>query len=858
MMSGNTPQHRLPPLIRLRVACLRAVAAAYLGFENLLTVMWPLVLWCAVFASLWLIQMPQWFGRGVEIAAAVIFFIGAGWFAARAIKAFRLPRHADITRRIEQDNHMSHRPLSGLEDRLANPVGTETRRLWGIWQAGLHPALLSLGWPRLRAVMTGRDPYAFRVLVFCLLLVAATIAGGTWESRLRHGLVPFSPLRTVAGPTDNVVIWITPPAYTRQPQITLKGFGKKDSTVTIPEDSIIKARVSGWPGTPDFILGDTPIPMEQLGEGNFGIEIPAKDVTRIGIRQMFIPRSRWATTYIPDTPPTIAMTGEPEILPRAEMVLPLRVRDDYGVETMQIDIALDKPVDAAMLGAPYTETLNVMSPPDADMDFKPEFDLAWHPWAGQPVKVTLTATDHKGQKATASDIKLTLPERGFSHPTARKLVEMRKRLIWTPEAAAPNVAHEIEAIMRYPDRYHNDRRVFLGLRVAASRIVHDGSRAAIVSVVPLLWDIALRIEDGNFTLARRDLQDAQKALQDALQNPDATPEEIAARMEELRMAMAQYMNEVYRELQKRMAEGGDKMPLMTPDAMMQSMSPADIAAFLDQMQAEAIAGDRDAAREMLAQMERMMRMIDPARMETAMPQDMQDMMEAMEKIQKIIERQKALLEETQAIHGDAARQQTYGDPLPPDSGLMEQWGITDLPPPPQENYNDGNGSAPRADIDTSAGQTEQDSIRTALGEVMVTFGEKLGDIPLSMARADESMRQSSAALGLNDPATAIPHQEDAIRHLSEGQQDMGRQLAERMKQMMMFSMGMGGRFDPLGRPMDDGEGGSTPWSASRVKIPDKAERRKVQDILDDLRKKSGELQRPAYERDYFHRLMRQF
>ena len=66
------------------------------------------------------------------------------------------------------------------------------------------------------------------------------------------------------------------------------------------------------------------------------------------------------------------------------------------------------------------------------------------------------------------------------------------------------------------------------------------------------------------------------------------------------------------------------------------------------------------------------------------------------------------------------------------------------------------------------------------------------------------------------------------------------------------------RTDPLGRPIEDGEGGQNPWSKSKVEVPDEAERRRIYDIMQELRKKSGELTRPDYELDYFHRLMRQF
>lgn len=851
----KNPLHKLPLLIRLRVLALRGLAGLYLMAENISRTLWPFSLWCATFASLWMLQMPQWFGLVTEIIVALIFLAGAGYWLWRGIASLHLPRHGDITRRIEQDNHLSHRPLSGLEDSLANPARHETRRLWSLWQGRLHPALLSLQWPRLRGVLPQRDPYAVRAFVLCLLLVSSIVAGGTWDTRLRHGLAPFSPDKT-AVPSENVILWIIPPAYTNKAQITLKGFGKKDQPVSIPEGSIIKARVNGWPGTPELLFGDTAYPMDSLGKGSYGIEKPVENASTLAIRQILIPRSRWAMTFIPDLPPSITATGEPEIQPRGEIILPLQVRDDYSVETLTTTINLDKTVDNTAMGAPFTETRTVMSPAATAMDFKPEFDLAWHPWAGQPVTVALSVTDHKGQSASIPDLKITLPERAFRHPAARKLVELRKRLIWTPEAASRNVMHDLETIMAQPDAYHQDHIVFLALRSASARLFYtQGNRQAIAEVIALLWDTALRIEDGNFSISQRNLRDAQKTLQDALKNPDTTPGEIAVKMEQLRMAMSHYMQEMFRELQKQAAESGSDMPMMSPETMMQHINPEDIAAFLDKMQAEALGGDRNSAREMLAQMERMMDMLDPAAMQMSMPQDMKDMMESSQKIQDLIERQKALLADTQAKAGTINQQQSYSQPLPPNAELMKQWGMTDLPPPPQVTRR--GDAAPKRNVDMTGNKTEQDSIRQGLGDVMLDMSEKRGNIPDNIARADLAMRSSAIALNEGNPADSIPNQEEAIRSLSEGQQQLSQQLARRMKQMMMFSFGMGGRTDPLGRPMDDGEG-NNPWSASKIKIPDKAERRRVQEILEELRKKSGELQRPVYELDYYRRLMRQF
>jgi len=61
-------------------------------------------------------------------------------------------------------------------------------------------------------------------------------------------------------------------------------------------------------------------------------------------------------------------------------------------------------------------------------------------------------------------------------------------------------------------------------------------------------------------------------------------------------------------------------------------------------------------------------------------------------------------------------------------------------------------------------------------------------------------------------------------------------------------------FDPLGRPMP----GVGNFSGEDVGIPDEMEMQRAREILRELRRRAGELDRPRLERDYLDRLLRRF
>ena len=55
-------------------------------------------------------------------------------------------------------------------------------------------------------------------------------------------------------------------------------------------------------------------------------------------------------------------------------------------------------------------------------------DLTEHPWAGVDVSMTLAARDEAGNEGRSDPFDMQLPERPFSKPIARALVEQRRLL----------------------------------------------------------------------------------------------------------------------------------------------------------------------------------------------------------------------------------------------------------------------------------------------------------------------------------------------------------------------------------------------------------------------------------------------
>ncbi len=129
----------------------------------------------------------------------------------------------------------------------------------------------------------------------------------------------------------------------------------------------------------------------------------------------------------------------------------------------------------------------------------------------------------------------------------------------------------------------------------------------------------------------------------------------------------------------------------------------------------------------------------------------------------------------------------------------------------------------------------------------------------SLDRADEAMRGAEEALRNDDLAGAIDRQAEAMDALREGMRNLGEALAERQQQMqggqgeMQGNVG-GQRNDPLGR----NAGTNGQLGNDREMLQGEDVYRRAQELLDEIRRRSGEGERPEVELEYLERLMERF
>ncbi len=471
-------------------------------------------------------------------------------------------------------------------------------------------------------------------------------------------------------------------------------------------------------------------------------------------------------------------------------------------------------------------------------------DLSPHPWAGLPVEIRLVASDALGQAGESEPVKTVLPERSFRHPVARAIIDQRKELA-KDLGSAEAVAEVLGDLNQRPALYRDDAVVYLALRLAAQRLRHVEGKEAVAAIEQLLWDTALRIEDGHMSMAERELRRLQQALQEALAKGAPDPE-IERLMQELREALNRYLQALAEELQRHPNEASQ------PIDPSQVLTGRDLQRMLDRAGELARSGARDQARELLSQLQNMLenlRAARPGQMQQRGTNQAQQMMRGM---QELMQRQQQLLDRSFRAQRQQGQQNRNG-----------QAGRQPGQQPGQQPGNDQADSGQAGEMGDAAGQ--QEGLRRTLGEIMRQLGDGMGDIPEPFGRAERAMRDATGALQRSRPGEAIGPQTEALDQLQQAARDFAQQLQQRLGNMWGEPNGdeVGAtdrnprdrvERDPFGRPMSNN--GSL--DQGDVKIPDENILQKSRRILDELRRRAGERFRPTIELDYIERLLKRF
>lgn len=779
-MDAPLPPTRLPDSVRRRLlpgaALLWAERAWAAGPLQWLAGAWGV--WTVL--ALWGITAALPGGLRVALAAALV--AGSLALLGLAVARVPLPDRDAVLRRLEAATGARRGALALLDAPpldLADPVAA---RLWGRAVAGA-PARVRLGPPRL-ALDDGVRWGALPLLATGLLL-GCLLAKGDAPGRLAESLSPWPTPLSAA----RVTVTVTPPGWADAAPRTIAVTPGTTQPITALAGATLRIRGEGLDGPWRLTTPGAGVRELAGGVGTVRVARAGRLTLTAGARRV----AAIDLALAADAVPTIAFDGAPQVTPQGALRIAWRLTEDQGPATVWVELRKGGERRAVRLAAGARAGAG-----SAFADLTPD------PLAGEVVALRLLARDGAGQTGFSPVIAARLPERRFVNAVAREIIAARKLLIRQPRGREA-VADRLTAIAERPDRFGANLAAWIAVRGATFRLAYERDEARAASVVRLLWDAAVDLEDSGASRAMESLRAAMEEMRRAMASGDERQQRAAA--DRLAQAMADYLS---RQIEGMQARGelppGQTLDLSFLDAMMQDVRD------------KLAAGDEAGARAALADLQRLMESLqfggggDPRLAERAAAAQA-----AAQAARDLAARQRALQADTIA---EAIRRSITGAQGPLAAQAQQQ--------------------------DRLEGAAQ------AIGE-----GARRAGLPPppALGQATAAMRDAERALAAGDTAGAARAQERAARALGEAGRTLDQQAQTLRRQAGGTGLAQpgapGSGIDPLGRP---GQG----FGGGAVRLPDPAGQARLQAIRRLLEERAADPDRSADERAYYLRLLKRF
>ena len=805
-------------------------------------------------AGLW-VSLPTWL-RVAGVAVSALLALAS----LLPLIRFRWPTRDEALRRLDRAAGVPHRPATAATD----TVVSEDPVTLALWQVQRERALASLrrvraGLPSPRLAL--HDPWALRALAVVLVVATFVAAGG---ERMARVVAAFDWNGLLASTDVRVDAWVTPPTYTgRAPVILTAGAGSDTTaaavppTLAVPAGSILTVRASG--DRLEVTTSGGIVEAAASSEAPKGATEHRYTVAGDGTAEVRVPAAhpQWTFRAVPDRAPTIALAKDPERQARGALLLAYKIEDDYGVTEARALFAppegeagdVGERAPARPLFDPPAFSLvlpNVRTRNGVGQTVK---DLGEHPYAGAEVQLTLVARDEAGNEGRSTPFAMRLPERVFAKPLPRALIELRRMLALDANQSV-TVHAALEALLIAPDLFTPEFGQYLGLRAVAAQLASARSDDALREVVASLWALAVTIEDGNITDVDKALRAAQEALQQALER-GASDEEIKKLTEQLRAALDQFL----RQLAEQSRNNPQQLARpLSPNT--KTVRPEDLNAMIERMERLSRSGDKDAARQLLDQLQQMLenlQMAQPGQMGDS------DMQQSLNELGDVIRKQQQLRDKTFKQGQEQRRDRMRGQPG--DQNAMnalreDQQALRDRLKKLLDGLDKQGLGARQRGQPGRDGQTGQQGQG---GQEQAEQGRP-GDDGSGLDDADNAMGDAGGQLGDGNAEGAVESQGQALEALRRGAQ----KLAQGMQQQAGEGDGPGNRMgrqegsgpdaDPLGRPLRS-RSSSDDFS---VRIPGEIDVQRARRILEELRRRLADPQRPQLELDYIERLLKDY
>ncbi|WP_375692167.1 TIGR02302 family protein [Bartonella sp. AP4SXKL] len=793
----------------MKLLCVRILMWGILSFERMWVRLLPFFLVLSLFCSFSWLGLFGILGYWSHLLLLGVILICAGASLFFLIR-FRFPTMREVNCRLERVNDLRHQPLNIQTDRLCSENDEDfSAVIWHEHQRRMAKQLYHLKTGFISLNSADYDPLALRALCALLFVCAFSFSFGSQGGRLADAF-DFRPI--VDEKLMRIDAWVTPPAYTGVAPIYLT---KDEKTqLEIPEGSNVVVRVVNGAGitvkaksvedgrevsfsekTEQTALNDPIVHFETHLKHPINLFVSSRRK-----------KQQWHLQIIKDTLPTIHWLEKPGRILTGSLELRYVVDDDYGVTKAFVEIEPFLPQNKSASSLYNAPEIELLLPRGGKGKMRMVQDISAHPWAGSQVKITLVAEDGAGQKGRSKTFVMILPQRVFSNPVARAVVELRRLLALNP-LARERVLDMLSALLVRPEKGLQNASHFIVLQSAWTRLSLAQTDEDLRDVVDYLWQIALGIEGNQLESVQKKLKQAQAALRDALRY-GASAAEIERLMADLRQAMDEYIRALAEKAPDSQVSKSSKSPNLSESTLQEKLN------LIEEM---AKTGSSLAAEQLLAEVEQTLDHlhVQKGNQNEGEKSQSAQMKEKMDQLGDLMRRQQEILNETHQLE-------------------MEQKRGENVPETQKKSL-----------------KKRQAELQSELSTLEKELSEQGFETGGALKRAEEKMNSAENALDNGNHQVSIQNQSDALESLRQGAQNVLKKMRETLKETGDDQNADFGPKDPLGRPLSS----TTDEEQEGEALPQESDQMRTRQILDEIRKRLGKEHLSEEEKNYLERLL---
>ncbi|MES1201464.1 MAG: DUF4175 family protein [Pseudomonadota bacterium] len=848
-----------------------------MGVERAVRVLFPLtlalVIW-AIVALSGLHEIMPLVAQSLTAVAALALFV---WLGVKAKQRWRAPTETEARTRLAADSSLDPGAFESLRDRPIRYDPT-TMALWRREQARAQALAEHVHARSARPRFKELDPYFLRFILPVLLIATLIYSGEASLDRLERAFIPDPGPLMGDGPMQ-VEAWVTPAAYTHAGPVSLSD--RLGQRVETPPSVEATVRVTGPAGAPKLVFqghgGRREARFTRAADGAWEAHLAIPGAGRLKIVR-FHTRGFWRMAPAPDLAPKAIFAAPISTLPQERATIAWSAQDDYGLTRMALRVRPVHPPEGLRNAAPQDVAFEAPAGEPKEAQGQSTLELAAHPYAGMEVQASVVAFDALGQAGESEPLRFTMPEKVFLQPLARAAIEIRKQVLWERRAYQPgdaavhrtipvgdillgnqrievrdyeerpalrrappgtrHAARLIDALTMAPeDGYFKDLAVFLGLREAHSQLEIANATADTDLAADTLWRTALRAEYGGAADARRTLEMAQRALQEALAS-GASQERIRQLMDALRQATNNYLQAL---VQEAVRQGRAQNREDTEDQA--QISSRDIDEMMRQIEQLNAQGRTQEAQALLQQLQQMLAHLDVDLQQAGQGQQGEQGQQSQDQAQQTMDQLMQTMGDERALRDQTQQQDQQSQDQQQDQQQSQQ----------QQQGQGGSGGDQQGGVGGGPQDLaqRQAQIRDALGEVQQMAGASTGHGTPQLSQASEAMQRARDALQRGDMRAAQAAQDAALQALRDGADQLAAELHARGNSAPQQA-GNGPR-DPLGRLLPGAGTGE-----GNTRVPTQMDPARVRDIVNEIRRRAQDPNRPEAEREYLRRLLDRF